>query len=262
MVAAKTGLPLLDGDGMGRAFPELQMVSFTLHDVQASPLALADEKGNTSLFTTISSGWTERLARAVTIQMGGAALLASYPMTGKQARKALLRGTLSLIKEIGETILESRSRSVHPGRELRKKLNGTHLFTGRVVDIERVTTGGFARGRMQLRGIEGFHGTDLNVHFQNEFLVAETTDGDVLCSTPDLICTLDADVGLPVTTEQMRYGLTVELTGLPADAQWRTPEGLAIVGPAYFGYDHPFVPLQGESPASSRRKLQPKAPFS
>ena len=243
MVAAKTGLPLIDGDGMGRAFPELQMVSFTLHDIPACPLALTDEKGNSTLFTTISNDWTERLARAVTIQMGGAALLASYAMTGAQAKKAILRGTLNLIKNIGETILQSRSASMHPGPMLRRKLNGTHLFTGRVMDVERVTTGGFARGRMLLRGIDDFQGKELFVHFQNEFLVAETTDGEVLCSTPDLICALDADAGLPVTTEQMRYGLVVELTGLPADEQWRTPEGLKIVGPGYFGYDHAFVPL-------------------
>jgi len=30
-VAATAGLPIVDGDGMGRAFPELQMVSMSLH---------------------------------------------------------------------------------------------------------------------------------------------------------------------------------------------------------------------------------------
>ena len=32
VAAAKLGLPIVDGDAMGRAFPELQMVSFTLGD--------------------------------------------------------------------------------------------------------------------------------------------------------------------------------------------------------------------------------------
>lgn len=244
MVAAKTGLPLIDGDGMGRAFPELQMVTFTLHNVAACPMVLTDDKGNSSLFSTVSNQWTERMARAVTIEMGGAALVAGFPMTGAQAKVAMIRGTLTLLQDIGDIILQSRAASTHSGDALRAKLGGKHLFTGRVVDIERITTGGFARGKMHLRGTEAFHGQDLFVHFQNEFLLAETVDGNVLCSTPDLICALDADVGLPVTTEQMRFGLMVELTGLPADAQWRTPEGLALAGPAYFGYDHPFVPLE------------------
>jgi uncharacterized protein len=94
-VAAATGLPLLDGDGMGRAFPELQMVSLTLHDIAATPMVIADDKGNSGVLNAISNLWTERLARPVTVEMGGAALVALYPMTGAQMKKGLLHGTLS-----------------------------------------------------------------------------------------------------------------------------------------------------------------------
>ena len=31
---------------MGRAFPELQMVTFTIGGMSATPMALTDEKGN------------------------------------------------------------------------------------------------------------------------------------------------------------------------------------------------------------------------
>ena len=43
--AARLGLPLVDVDGMGRAFPELQMVTFTIGGISATPMALTDEKG-------------------------------------------------------------------------------------------------------------------------------------------------------------------------------------------------------------------------
>jgi DUF917 family protein len=240
MVAATTGLPLIDGDGMGRAFPELQMVSFTMHDIGASPMVLADEKGNSSLMSTVSSLWTERLARVVAVQMGGAALVAAYPMTGAQMKKSLLQGTLTTIRDIGDTILAERQESRHPGAALRKMTDGVHLFTGRVVDVDRVTTGGFARGKLTLRGIDDFAGQEFLVHFQNEFLLAETANGTPVCMTPDLICALDADLGLPVTTEQMRYGMMVEFSALPADPQWVTPAGIDLVGPKYFGYDYEF----------------------
>ena len=36
VIGAMTGIPVIDGDGMGRAFPELQMVTFTLHGVSAT----------------------------------------------------------------------------------------------------------------------------------------------------------------------------------------------------------------------------------
>ena len=44
--AARLGLPLVDCDGMGRAFPELQMVTFTIGGGSATPMAMVDEKGN------------------------------------------------------------------------------------------------------------------------------------------------------------------------------------------------------------------------
>ncbi|MCM2293149.1 DUF917 domain-containing protein [Allorhizobium sp. BGMRC 0089] len=239
MVAASTGLPLIDGDGMGRAFPELQMVSFTLHGLAATPMVLADDKGNSALFSAISNLWTEKMARSVTIEMGGAALVAAYPMPGAEMKTALLHGTMTQIRKIGETIQEARNSARHAGSALRDTLGGTHLFTGRVIDVERKTIGGFARGKLTLRGVERFAGQQFIVHFQNEFLLAEDETGKTVWATPDLICALDADLGLPVTTEQMRYGLMVEFTGLAADPQWRTPEGLALAGPGYFGYGGP-----------------------
>lgn len=249
-VAAATGLPLIDGDGMGRAFPELQMVSFTMHDISATPLVHADDKGNSSIINAVSNLWTERLARVQAIQMGGASLVAAYPMTGAQMKAGILRGTLSLIKGIGETIAAARAAKRHPGIELREQFDGRHLFTGRVVDVDRATTGGFARGRAVLKGIDGFAGRTFEVAFQNEFLVARSDGGQVIASTPDLICALDADGGLPVTTEQLRYGLTVEFTGLPCDRQWRTAKGLELAGPGYFGYDHAYEPVEALNPAA------------
>ena len=40
--AARLGLPMVDADGMGRAFPELQMVTFTMAGISATPMALVD----------------------------------------------------------------------------------------------------------------------------------------------------------------------------------------------------------------------------
>ena len=97
VTAARTGLPLVDGDGMGRAFPELQMVLFTLDGIPSSPMAMADEKGNTVVLDTIDNHWSERIARSATVDMGCSASIALYPLTGEQAATALVPGTLSVI---------------------------------------------------------------------------------------------------------------------------------------------------------------------
>jgi DUF917 family protein len=105
------------------------------------------------------------------------------------------------------------------------------------VDVERRTTGGFARGQATLEGT----GT-LELSFQNEHLLARR-DGEIVATTPDLICVLDTDSGEPVTTEAMRYGLRVTVIAAPCDPRWTSPGGLELAGPRYFGYDCDYLPL-------------------
>ena len=88
IVAAELGIPLVDADMMGRAFPELQMCTPTLYGVTATPMAIADEKGNSAILNTIGNKWTETFARTLTIDMGCSAMIALYPMTGKQVKES------------------------------------------------------------------------------------------------------------------------------------------------------------------------------
>lgn len=242
-VAASVGLPIVDGDGMGRAFPELQMVSMTMHGISACPMVIADEKGNALALNTVDNLSTEKFARVITVEMGGAALIALYPMTGAQAKRAILRGSMSLIHSIGTIINSEQRANRNPAIALADKLNGVRLFEGRVRDVQRATEGGFARGTCQIEGLGPFEGEDLTLRFQNEFLLAETASGP-RAMTPDLICLLDLENGQPITTEQIRYGFRVIVFALPADPQWRTEAGIGLVGPRYFGYDFDYRPLE------------------
>jgi DUF917 family protein len=239
VAASKLGLPIIDGDAMGRAFPELQMVTFTLGGISATPMAMVDEKGNGCTFDTISNVWTEKLARAITIQMGGSAMCSLYPVTAKQCKDYLIRGSLSLIHHIGN-IIEKHSFNAY--QLLVKELNGKHLFQGRVRDVERRSEGGWNRGIVKLEGTGEFVNRDAKIDFQNEFLVA--MEGDtVLATTPDLICVFDSNTGAPVTAETIKYGLAVNVLGLPCDPIWQSQEALDMIGPRYFKYDIDYQPL-------------------
>lgn len=244
VVAASSGLPLVDGDGMGRAFPELQMVTFTLCGVSATPMVLCDDKGNSIVLDTVSNAWTERLARAATIEMGGSALLAFYPMSGKVAKQAVVRGTLSLCAQVGETLRAARAAHGDPVAALAGLLGAQRLFHGRITDIERRTVGGFARGRATFQGVEDHKGQTMYLEFQNEFLIAQRGD-DVLATTPDLISVVEADSGDPVTADSLKYGQRLVTLAWPCNPLWRTEEGIALVGPRYFKYDHDYRPLSG-----------------
>jgi len=243
-VAASTGLPIVDGDAMGRAFPELQMVSMTMHGIPACPMVMADEKGNSLVLNTVDNLSTEKFARAITVEMGGAGLIALYPMTGAQAKQATLKNSMSLIHSIGMLITSERAANRNPAERLAKDLSGVRLFEGRVMDVDRRTEGGFARGTCTLQGLGSDAGDTLILEFQNEFLLARSESGEPRAMTPDLICLLDLEIGEPITTEQIRYGFRVIVFGLPSDPQWRSEKGLELVGPGYFGYDVSYQTIE------------------
>ena len=135
--------------------------------------------------------------------------------------------------EIGERITAARDAKTDPVEGVVDLLGGRELFDGKVVDVHRATTTGFARGRAR---IDGDGGATLTLQFQNEHLVAEA-DGVVLATTPDLIMVLDGESGEPITTEALRYGQRVRVIAAPADERWHSQAALAMVGPGYFGYD-------------------------
>ncbi len=244
-VASQTGLPLLDADLMGRAFPEIQMTLATLHGIAATPMALSDDKGNSVVMQTTTNLYTERFARSLANDMGGGACVALYPMTGAQARVATIPGSLSMLQRAGDVLLRARRDNDDPVARLIELIGGKPLFTGKVTDVQRVTAGGWTRGTASLSAFDDALGARCQVRFQNEFLLAEI-DERAVATTPDLIALLDVETGEPVTTELLRYGLRVTLVVFPCDPQWRTPEGIALAGPRYFGYDADYLPMSLE----------------
>ena len=247
IAAAKAGLPIVDADGMGRAFPEFQMKTFFVYGVPCCPMAIADEKGNSIIIReTITPAWAERLARAATIQMGCVACYAVAAMSAEQVRTTAVPNTLSLARDLGLAVQQARTGGNDPLEAILEACPGRVLFSGKVVDLDRRTTGGFARGSVTIDGLDDYAGGRMVIDFQNENLIARI-DGSIVCTVPDLICAVATDGGEPVTTELMRYGLRVTILGFPAPALWTTPQGLAEAGPGHFGYDTAYVPLQVES---------------
>ncbi len=242
-VASELGIPCVDADLMGRAFPEIQMVTPTLYGISATPFAIADEKGNSGILNTTNNRWTEIFARNMTIEMGCSSYIALFVMTGKQAKEAVVAGTISYIETIGRAIRESHAAHTDPIETVRSATNGFVLWRGKITDLNRRTETGFARGTATVEGLGDFEGRELQIDFQNEFLMAREGDR-TLASTPDLITILDAESGHAITTESLRYGYRVAVLGLPCDARWRTPAGIDLAGPRYFGYDIEYVPVE------------------
>lgn len=252
ITALQCGLPVVDGDGMGRAFPELDMDTFMIYGAAPAPFALADAHGNVVIFERIGTAkQAEEFARSLTIEMGGSAGLVMPVMTGAELKATIIRETLSLAKRIGEVVLDCRARSIEPAKTVAELCNGKVLFKGKIIDVERRTVGGFARGLLVISafntplGPPNALGGSLEIEFQNENLIARS-NGETLCAVPDLITLVTLDEGEPIGTESLRYGLRVAVLAMPAPKELKTPEALAVVGPRAFGYDLDFRPLPGD----------------
>lgn len=242
---ARLGLPLVDCDGMGRAFPELQMVTFTIGGMSATPMALTDEKGNSVIFETITNKWTEELARAVTMSCGGSVSVSLYPMTGAQMKAYSVKNIVTRSRKLGEAIrtVKDCADDVTPEEHFLQFSEGYKLFKGKIADVLRETRGAFNFGKVMLEGIGECKGHQAYVEFQNENLTA-TVDGEILATTPDLICLVDTETFTPVTTDALKYGKRVLVIGLKCFEMWRTPAGIDLVGPRYFGCDTDYIPLE------------------
>jgi len=65
----------------------------------------------------------------------------------------------------------------------------------------------------------------------------------VLASVPDLICLVDKETALPVTTDALRYGQRLAVLGVPAPELLKTEAALEVIGPKAFGYAVDYRPL-------------------
>jgi DUF917 family protein len=246
ITAAQAGLSVIDGDGMGRAFPELQHCSYSIYGVRCTPAAVADVKHNTVVFADLQSTRTlESFARAVTVQMGGGSGYAFPVMTGTQVKETAVRRTITLAGRVGAAVRAAWATHRDPVEAVIAETGGCVLFRGKVSDVQRRMVAGFARGHLVLEGLDEDRGHRLDIDVQNEYLIARR-DGETIAVVPDLICMVDLTTAAPITTEVVRYGLRAAVIGIPAPALMKSVRALDVVGPAAFGYaDVVYRPLPG-----------------
>ena len=172
-----TGLPVVDADGMGRAFPELQMYVPFIRGVEAKLASIADCAGRSVVKADASSAKElEDLFREQVVAMGCVAGVSIQPMSGAEAQKHSVLGTLSLARALGDAVLKARKAKTSPLEAAVGVTGGKVLFVGSIIDITRTNEGGFSRGVITVEGKAGTpfaEGQPATVDFQNENLVSE-----------------------------------------------------------------------------------------
>jgi DUF917 family protein len=215
VAGAALGLPVVDGDLMGRAFPRLPQTVLAIAGIGAGPIALVGPSGETVVFDCPDDVAIERVMRALINSVGGAAAVACYPIAAGELARHGIAGSVTRAHELGAALAAGE-----PPGEL--------LFAGRVAEIERSPT--------HLRSVVLEDPERLShvarIDIGDEYL-AVAVDGVPAALVPDIIVLLDRDERRPVAVGALRAGRHVLVIRLAA------PEALHahqdVFGPPAFG---------------------------
>ncbi len=242
-VATKLGLPVVDGDLLGRAAPELHQCSALVHGLSMCPAVIVTDTGNVVVVEEYADiDDYESIARYLSVLSSGTTAVVDTPMTVKDARKAVIHGTISLCMKLGREVIKAREEGRDPVDAVARVLGGWRVFEGVVEKYVWHDEGGFLRGEVTLAGVGRYKGLKLRSWIKNEHIMV-WVDGDPLVMPPDLFI-LMKDNGEPVINSQLKEGMKVNAVAAKAPEVWRSREGLRLFGPKHFGFDYEYVPVE------------------
>lgn len=248
IAAAGVGVPVVNGDSMGRAFPETQMMTFSIGGICPTPALAIDYKGNITTFSDTSPYDYERKARHLALSSSGSIIAAEHPMSGAELKRLIVPNTMSFAIEIGRILREHRSNAhniVKPLSDLFfTSIYGEfrHIYTGKIIDRTFRTIGGYDIGEVTIQSFDQDQ-DPLHLDVKNEFLIARCGERN-LAMTPDLIIMVDYETSQPINAERTRYGQRVSIFAIGCPPYYRTEKALSVVGPRCFGFDFDYTPLE------------------
>ncbi|PIG82771.1 hydantoinase/oxoprolinase [Aspergillus arachidicola] len=260
-------IPVVDGDLMGRAYPTLAHCTPYVYGLSSTPCAVADGRGNVSIILHAESNRrAETMARSQCVDLGNRVALSTAPLTGAETKEYIIPNTISQAWYIGRAVYRARRSKTNMIQAIFDTSPGKLLYTGKIIDVRRDVSRGYTMGCCLLAPLSSDErestissscadGLEENrylvIPFQNEFLYAAYTDPDapeeitkqdVICTVPDLISILGQD-GEAIGSQELRYGLKVNVIAMAAHPLWTTKEGLSIGGPKGFGLDMEWTKL-------------------
>jgi DUF917 family protein len=242
-VASQTGIPLVDGDLLGRAGPELHQSTAHVFDASMAPSVVVTETGNVVFIERYASiDDYEALARYISVIAGGHAAVVDTPLTKPLALKVVIEGTISKSIAIGKALREAHRDNSNAIEAVRRVLDGWQLFKGTVEKYEWRDEKGFMLAEATLTGTDRWKGHSLRSWIKNEHIFA-WVDQKPAVMPPDLIIFLDSD-GYGITNDTLKQGLEVSVLAARAPQVWRTPKGLEFFGPKHFGFEYTYVPVE------------------
>lgn len=197
--AAQLNVAVIDGDGAGRAVPELSMTTFCLNNKDVNPVALSGQEGENTLYMELTGGlnkanYVEALIRP-TLGLdcyGEKAGLAMWLVTGEELKNSIKsRNTISNCIDLGE-IINGNNFSEIQEKVVEMGYSAEIIAEGSDMTIFTNVGGGFDRGTLRFIADRESTGSkkddEINILFKNESLIAWNASQETpLVVAPDLI---------------------------------------------------------------------------
>ena len=224
-VAARRGIPVVDGDGAGRSVPEVHLKVYTIDGIPLVPMVVADVHGQNVVVVkeTENAKAAERIARVLAAEWNHSAYTARRILTGAQVKTSPIQLSLSRSMRVGKIL----RKAVEPIKAVLKETGGFKLFEGTAQNIDRQTEAGFTFINIKLQGSHEHAGSMLELKAKNEVLVAYR-DGKLAAIAPDIITPVHPEKGTCITAEKIEMGDKLAILTLPAPEKWRTKKGLEL----------------------------------
>ena len=254
-IAAKLGIPMLDGDLMGRAGPELHQSTVHIFGIPMSPSAIVSETGNEFLVEKYAGiDDYESMARYASVVSGGHVAVVDTPLSKPKARECVVLGTISRCVEIGHSRREAAEQGKDPvGAIIGKLKDAKKIFEGTVSEYTWKDEKGFLYGEAHVRGSRDFSERTLKSWIMNEHIMC-WIDEKPAVMPPDLIMFVDPKTGLGITNDKLKKDTDVVVLGSSIDPVWRNDKGLELFGPRHFGFDYDYVPFEELAGARQNQK--------
>lgn len=248
-LAARMGIPVIDGDALGRSAPETQMTSFIGHGISLTPMPLIDFYGNVVIVQeAVDPTYPDQIGRYIVTHGGGLGANNHYPMTGEQAKQAVIPNTISGALRLGCSVLNARQEDRDPIAAIEEALGGKLLHVGEITAMREEESLGFyfTTASITGRGPSRGHGGELII--KNETMML-AVDGEPKAYFPDLVLLLEPDTGRGIMSVELEKGTPVALVGVPCHPRLRralrTPLGEVAFSPARYGCgEHAFTPIE------------------
>lgn len=207
LVAAARNIPVVDGDGAGRAVPALEMTTFA-DKVSPNPMIMSNGAGfDVSLSSLSTAAQADGLARDLIADpaFDDIAGLAMWIMDGPSLATAVpIRGTLMLSQGVGQVLRTAADPVTGVMAFLDAEGRKTYrLFDGTLAKETETAEGGFDVG--QTTFVNAANDETVTVYNENENLIAWISNGSrALAMAPDSICYV-TDGGLPFSNADIGH---------------------------------------------------------